>query len=87
MITAVYHQSCRPSDVKKNNRVDPVGLATGSAGGRHRYPYLTLLLILATALIWLLTHEGCAHPIGNTIAWLVACGYVPLRLLALIEAR
>ena len=27
-----------------------------------------LAIIMLLALAWLLTHDGCAHPIGNTIA-------------------
>lgn len=29
---------------------------------------ITLAVIMLLALAWLLTHDGCAHPIGNTIA-------------------
>ena len=29
---------------------------------------ITLAIIMLLALAWLLTHDGCAHPIGNTIA-------------------
>ncbi|MCH9274970.1 hypothetical protein JS533_001530 [Bifidobacterium amazonense] len=56
-----------------------------NAAHRHHHPYTTLLIILLLALIWLLSHEGCSHPIGNLIASLVACGYVPFRLLTLVE--
>mgnify|MGYP001373301095 CR=1 FL=1 len=27
-----------------------------------------LAIVMLLALAWLLTHDGCAHPIGNTIA-------------------
>ena len=30
-----------------------------------------LIVVALLALGWLLTHEGCAHPIGNTIALVV----------------
>lgn len=53
---------------------------------RTRHPYTMLLLVLVMAFIWLLTHEGCAHPIGNLIASSIAFGFVPLRLLTLVEA-
>lgn len=31
---------------------------------------IALAGILLVSLFWLLTHDGCAHPIGNTIATL-----------------
>lgn len=50
---------------------------------RDRYPYLTGLLwltVLAGSLLWLLTHMGCAHPLGNLVALLlyVASGFMLL---------
>ena len=35
---------------------------------KHNGETITLAVIMLLALAWLLTHEGCSHPIGNTIA-------------------
>lgn len=54
---------------------------------KHHHPYTFTLLVALLAVVWLLSHEGCAHPIGNLIASIVAFGYAPFRLLFLMEAR
>ena len=35
---------------------------------KHDGEIIALAIIMLLALAWLLTHEGCSHPIGNTIA-------------------
>lgn len=35
---------------------------------KHNGETIALAIIMLLALAWLLTHDGCAHPIGNTIA-------------------
>lgn len=46
------------------------------------------LVICAVAFtvcaVWVMTHTGCAHPIGNGLAALMGFGLVPLRLLCLV---
>ncbi|KFI92471.1 hypothetical protein BISA_0873 [Bifidobacterium saguini DSM 23967] len=50
-------------------------------------PRLVLwLIVLAVCVIWLLSHDGCAHPLGNGLAALVGLGFVPLRLVCLFTA-
>lgn len=54
----------------------------------NRYPYLTgLVLVIAEILCfcWMLTHTGCAHPLGNGVAAVVAFLIIPLGFLALLE--
>ena len=50
----------------------------------ERYP-CTLMLALAVcclaSLAWLLTHDGCLHPIGNTITLVVYVASGTLLLL------
>lgn len=41
-------------------------------------------LMLAFCVCWMLTHMGCAHPIGNGLAALMGFGFIPLRLLCLV---
>ena len=53
-----------------------------------RYPYLTgLVLVIAEILCfcWMLTHAGCAHPLGNGVAAVMAFLIIPLGFLALLE--
>lgn len=48
-----------------------------------RYPYLfgllawvgvlLLMVVFIVSTVWLFSHQGCAHPVGNTLA---AVGYV-----------
>ena len=33
-----------------------------------------LIVVALLALVWLLTHEGCAHPIGNGVALVALVG-------------
>lgn len=47
---------------------------------------LVWLLVLAVCVVWLLSHDGCAHPLGNGLAALVGLGFVPLRLVCLFTA-
>lgn len=35
---------------------------------KHDGETIALAVIMLLALAWLLNHEGCSHPIGNTIA-------------------
>lgn len=42
------------------------------------------LAVGGACLVWVLTHAGCAHPLGNGVASLVAFGFVPLRLVCLV---
>lgn len=35
---------------------------------KHNGETIALAIIMLLALAWLLTHDGCAHPIGNAIA-------------------
>ncbi|PJM79977.1 hypothetical protein [Bifidobacterium scaligerum] len=44
------------------------------------------LAVLAVCLVWVLTHSGCAHPVGNGLASLVGFGFVPIRLACLLTA-
>lgn len=41
-------------------------------------------LVFAVCVGWVMTHTGCAHPIGNGLAALMGFGLVPLRLLCLV---
>lgn len=41
-------------------------------------------LVFAVCIGWVMTHTGCAHPIGNGFAALMGFGLVPLRLLCLV---
>ena len=41
------------------------------------------ILVFAVCIGWVMTHTGCAHPIGNGLAALMGFGLVPLRLLCL----
>ena len=41
-------------------------------------------VVLAFCVGWILSHAGCAHPIGNGLAALMGFGFVPLRLIALV---
>ena len=44
-------------------------------------------VVLTVCLIWVMTHAGCAHPLGNTAASLVGFGFVPLRLVCIVLAE
>lgn len=44
------------------------------------------LVVGGVCLVWLFTHEACAHPLGNGVAALVAFLVVPLRLVCLFES-
>lgn len=35
---------------------------------KHDGEIIALAIVMLLSLAWLLTHDGCAHPIGNTIA-------------------
>ena len=41
---------------------------------KHNGETITLAVIMLLALAWLLTHEGCSYPIGNTIALTIYLG-------------
>lgn len=41
---------------------------------KHNGETIALAIIMLLALAWLLTHDGCAHPIGNTIALAIYLG-------------
>lgn len=41
---------------------------------KHNGETITLAVIMLLALAWLLNHEGCSHPIGNTIALAIYLG-------------
>ena len=41
-------------------------------------------IVFAVCIGWVMTHTGCAHPIGNGLAALMGFGLVPLRLLCLV---
>ena len=41
---------------------------------KHDGEIIALAIIMLLALAWLLTHEGCSHPIGNTIALTIYLG-------------
>lgn len=41
---------------------------------KHNGETITLAVIMLLALAWLLTHEGCSHPIGNIIALTIYLG-------------
>lgn len=38
---------------------------------KHNGETITLAIVMLLSLAWLLTHEGCSHPIGNTIALII----------------
>lgn len=60
----------------------------GKRSFTDRYPYTTgLLLVVAEALCvcWVLTHSGCAHPIGNGIAAFIGFMVLPLIVVHLLE--
>lgn len=47
----------------------------------RRYPCTTGLVLVLSAVFcvaWLLTHDACLHPIGNTVAFLWAFVACPL---------
>ena len=50
---------------------------------KHNGETITLAVIMLLALAWLLTHEGCSHPIGNTIALTIYLGSGVLLALPL----
>lgn len=41
-------------------------------------------VVFAFCIGWVMSHAGCAHPIGNGLASLVGFGCAPLRLLCLV---
>lgn len=41
-------------------------------------------VVFACCIGWVMSHAGCAHPIGNGITSLMGFGFVPLRLLCLV---
>ena len=43
-----------------------------------------LLCMIIVCIGWVMSHTGCAHPIGNGLAALMGFGLVPLRLLCLV---
>lgn len=51
---------------------------------KHDGEIIALAIIMLLALAWLLTHDGCAHPIGNTIALAV---YVASGVLLALRGR
>lgn len=38
---------------------------------KHNGETITLAIVMLLSLAWLLTHDGCLHPIGNMIALVV----------------
>ncbi len=54
----------------------------------NRYPCLTILGLLILEIVcwwWLLTHDGCLHPIENGIAAMIAFVEIPLGTLGVLE--
>lgn len=44
-----------------------------------------VLAVEAAAWWWMLTHEGCMHPLGNLVALMVATMIAPLAWLTIYE--
>ncbi|RSX53001.1 hypothetical protein [Bifidobacterium samirii] len=54
---------------------------------RCRYPYTTCLLLAVSVLacgVWLVTHDACMHPVGNTLAALWGAVCAPLLILHIL---
>lgn len=62
------------------------GFRTADGGPSKRFMRRLILwaVVFAVCVGWVMTHMGCAHPIGNGLAALMGFGFVPLRLLCLV---
>lgn len=58
--------------------------ADGGPSRRFMRGLVVCAVVLAFCVGWILSHAGCAHPIGNGLAALMGFGFVPLRLIALV---
>lgn len=58
--------------------------ADGGPSRRFMRGLVVCAVVLAFCVGWILSHAGCAHPIGNGLAALMGFGFVPLRLLCLV---
>ena len=55
-----------------------------------RYPYTCgLLLTIAEigCMAWLISHDACMHPIGNSVASLIGFVLIPMLAVHLTECR
>lgn len=51
----------------------------------RRVAGVLLLATVLVAVLWLFTHEGCAHPVGNTVAAIHVFLVAPFTVLHWIE--
>lgn len=58
--------------------------ADGGPSRRFMRGLVVCAIVFAVCIGWVMTHTGCAHPIGNGLAALIGFGLVPLRLLCLV---
>lgn len=58
--------------------------ADGDPSRRFMRGLVVCAVVFAVCVGWVMTHMGCAHPIGNGLAALMGFGCVPLRLLCLV---
>lgn len=61
--------------------------ADGGPSRRFMRGLVVCAVVLAFCVGWILSHAGCAHPIGNGICAFVAFLGVPIRLMALLAAE
>ncbi|MBW3077723.1 hypothetical protein KIH76_00560 [Bifidobacterium sp. 81T8] len=53
-----------------------------------RYPYTIGMLLVVSVLccvVWLLSHDACAHPLGNGLAAMWAFMIAPLLMVDVVE--
>lgn len=55
------------------------------AGAMTMVAYTAVIAVEVAAWWWMLTHEGCMHPLGNLVALMVATMIAPLARLAIHE--
>ena len=77
----------RPDDERPGLRTARERLPQAELGELPRGFMVRLILwavVFAFCIGWVMSHAGCAHPIGNGLASLVGFGCAPLRLLCLV---
>ena len=55
-----------------------------------RYPYtigLVAVISFIVCIVWLFTHDACAHPLGNGLAAWWAFLVVPTSFIAIVEEQ
>lgn len=58
--------------------------ADGGPSKRFMRGLAICAVVFVVCIGWVMSHAGCAHPIGNGLAALMGFGLVPLRLLCLV---